>query len=166
MNSFGSFLSFGLLALAVSGSARADDGEYESMGNPDIKCEAVKKTNPETRREMRGISIYHQSIVRTAKGKATPSEKRYIHTLYFGESVSIRNQALVACEKGRAILECRHDGPTRYSYFSSATTTDWALHGPKILETFSEPKIWGESGYMQCQRRIIELISGQIQQLQ
>ena len=166
MKSIGTVLTLGMMLSVATGVARADGDNSESTGSPNIKCVSVKRINPQNHHEERGISIYYLSTTHAPNGKVINSEELFTSKLWFGESVSIRNQALVACEKGRTVLECRLDGHTHVSYFSNAVTKDWALHGPNLYETFSDPKIWGDSAYLQCQKRIIEHISGMIQQLQ
>jgi hypothetical protein len=160
-----------MLSLILSFSTQKAQANHndESLLNLDIKCTPVKRVGSQANQIERGIAIYFELVTRNSKGQIESSTPKFTQKLWFGNDLTIRSQALNACERGRSVLECRQDGPEQTSYFRGGSQSKirlWALHGPNIYETFSDPAFWGDSAYLQCQKRIIEHIASMIQQLQ
>ena len=158
-----------ILTLVMTAQKSRADNDEDALLNQDIKCIPVKRAGTQSNQPDRGIAIYYEYTIRNAKGQIESSTPKFTQKLWFGNNLSVRAYALNACERGRRLLECRQDGPEHSSYFRGGTSSKtrlWALHGPNLYETFSDPAFWGDSAYLQCQKRIIEHIAGMIQQLQ
>jgi hypothetical protein len=155
--------------ICLSGQVSFAENDEDGNPNPAIKCVPVKRPGQQSHQSDRGIAIYYELAILNGKGQVENTVTKFSQKLWFGENLLVRNYALNACERGRRILECRQDGPEHTSYFRGGASTKsrlWALHGPNIYETFSDPTFWGDSAFLQCQKRIIDHIAGMIQQLQ
>ena len=132
-----------------------------------IQCEAIKRPDLEQGGIERGLAIYQLVKTLNESTRKVTLERRFQEKIWFGESISLRDQAGAWCKKSVQDFECRHDGKKHTSYLRGGyafTSQDWVLHSARgHNESFLENGFpFTGSGSERCHKRIIEIVAGEI----